>query len=115
MKIRQGFVSNSSTSSFVGFGAFCDDGVLEKAIEELTETKHDPEDWDFVYNRCEEYGLHCCHPYDYGQIVGLKFDQMKDDETKAQFFERTFDLITRAFGEKIASQVGEIEEAWRDG
>jgi len=115
MKIRVGFVSNSSTSSFVGYGVYLSDDELDQAIEKVTGKVADLEDWDRHYNICEDNGLDTGSPYDDGKVIGLKFDKMKNNETKDDFFERTHKLLEKAFGTEAASGVCEQDYAWRDG
>jgi len=114
MKIRSGFVSNSSSSSFVGYGVHLSDSELDDAIKKVA-GKVDEEDWDRHWNICEDNDLDCGSPYDDGMIIGLTFDHMKGTETKNEFRKRTKELVKKAFGADVASQVCEQEHAWRDG
>jgi hypothetical protein len=67
-------------------------------------------DWDF-YEVCEEEGLECYSPDgSSGYAVGLGFEDMGDDETKAQFKKRIADLIFKITGETV--DPGVIEEAY---
>ena len=55
MKIRSGFVSNSSSSSFIMYGAIMKENQLSKFIKE-----DDDDDFiDRVYNWCNENDLDC--------------------------------------------------------
>ena len=98
MKIRQGFVSNSSTTSFCIMGGWV----------------NSPEDCDDFWDMCESNGLECHSPEGYSRggdyAVGLNFDDMGDDETKAQFIRRVKDLIFKLTGEDC--DPGIIEEAY---
>jgi len=95
MKIRNGFVSNSSTTSFCIMG----------------EWVSEPEGCDDFWDLCEDNGLECHSPEGYrGYAVGLSFDEMGDDETKAQFVNRVRNLIFKVTGEYV--DPGIIEEAY---
>ena len=77
MKIRQGFVSNSSTTSFCIMG----DWMSHPDYPD----DHKYCDWD-MYDICETNGLQCHSPEgmrDYA--VGLCPSEMNDDETLSQF------------------------------
>ena len=79
MKIRTGFVSNSSSTSFCIMGVFVGECEGEKA-EELTKG-----------NELQvEYG--CCEGDD-SVYVGLPPEKMKDDETLLQFKTRIADQL----------------------
>jgi hypothetical protein len=98
MKIRNGFVSNSSTSSFCIYGACIDrDKVDEDAVEKLGLSYHygDPNnDSDMVY-------------------IGRSWSSVKDDETGKAFKESIERLIEQLCGE--SKECTTYEEAWHDG
>lgn len=84
MKIRQGFVSNSSTTSFCIYGA------------EVTRRDYD-EDGDMDIDEvADEHSLEY-HYIDGDSIVGLSPDAMGDYETKLQFMTRVEKAIKKAF------------------
>ena len=98
MKIRNGFVSNSSTTSFCIVGTY-KDGL----------------DWEFeeeLYaqgSNLSSYG----NEWSGGRYVGLSIHQMKDEETLVQFKERAKIALAEAGIE--TDVVGIMVEGWRDG
>ena len=95
MKIRQGFVSNSSTTSFSVIGDWV------KAPDHFDDPSYEME-------LLEEHL--CVYSMDGEYAVGLSYDDMKKDETKAQFEQRIKDLVFKHLGVKI--EVGLIEESF---
>jgi len=119
MKIRTGFVSNSSSSSFAVYGIDMDfDEVTELAIklglkeEEIKKSEEEDDDEeDYSGNEDDDYELAQeveSHFLEQGLTtavlgegnnsiyVGLGFESMKDDETKADFMKRVEALIKKA-------------------
>ena len=99
MKIRNGFVSNSSSSSFLIYG-------IQATCPE------DEEVYDFT-ERAEKAGLNS-YIVDSEPYLGLEWDQVQDDETGAQFKERVKKMLTDFFGEE-PEKIGTLSEAWYDG
>ena len=97
MKIRNGFVSNSSSSSFCLMGIqlhneeFAD--ILDFA-EEIPNKKLDK--YTYLYekkvDRASGYGDNDDYTF-----IGLGIDEMKETETLKQFKKRTSDLLKKAF------------------
>jgi len=112
MKIRCGFVSNSSSSSFLIYGA-----ALENS---QTYFKDEESVLDLLYTAVEEVGQQVCvnHPPEDDYVyIGISWSQVKDDETGAQFKAR----VEKAVAEVITKvgYTGEVKfsthaEAWRD-
>ena len=96
MKIRQGFVSNSSTTSFLIYGVIVNDNEL---IEK-------------TWNMKELEGYN--DPYDSGGWIGISWSDVRDDETGAQFKARVEAQLYQEFGIK-PDKCCTHEEAWRDG
>jgi hypothetical protein len=101
MKIRTGFVSNSSTSSFCLYGAY----VSPKLIKRPENT--DEEDWYPEYG-AEKIGLKCHYCYD-DFVMGLSPSRLRDDETGAQFKARINDLIQQMLIENTPLEIHFIE------
>ena len=92
MKIRPGFVSNSSTTSFCIYGV------------------HTEED---VWDEAENVGLEC-HRFNYsGYAVGMPFCDMGEDETKADFKTRVQALVKKVLPD--ATEFGMQEDSYYDG
>lgn len=69
MKVRNGFVSNSSSSSFVLFGAWTDDEPSQRA-------------------ELRKKGIHWELDEESGWCVGVDPDDMDEEETLAEFRKR---------------------------
>lgn len=96
MKYRKGFVSNSSASSFLIFGAQIIEEEETAALEAGLAVFYDGSAWDEdVY------------------FAGLSWDSIRDDETGAQFKARVIEAI-ETFMPK-GTFVGIVERAWYDG
>jgi hypothetical protein len=100
MKIRSGFVSNSSSSSFAVIGACLSRRDISK---ELRDKLYDEQDDIVVYEDCEfEYGYkHSGDVIVVGMSMSKFIDSMQNNETKQSAFERVALLIEKAIGEKV--------------
>jgi hypothetical protein len=105
MKIRDGFVSNSSSSSFAVIGACFSRRDISK---ELRDKLYDEQDDVRVYEDCDiEYGYKQGSDVVIGMRLPAFIDSMQDNETKQSAFERVALLIEKATGKKV--DVGYIQ------
>ncbi len=86
MKIRCGFVSNSSSSSFLIYGVRIE---RVQALKVLGKTEEEAEEISLPeYLETLSY-MTCYDPYDGGSLfIGVSWDKVKDDETGKQFKDR---------------------------
>ena len=109
MKIRTGFVSNSSSSSFVAFGARIDSKLSDKIEEEKGEDY-----FDELNLEKEVYGktIKTEHDgYDGTNFIYFDLDDLKDDETLGEVKKQLQDFIKEEMGVDIPiEQIGFIDE-----
>lgn len=98
MKIRNGFVSNSSTSSFCIFGIY---------LENYQGDEYD------IEKKAKELGLEMHYPPYSGPAIGRSFCTIKDDETGAQFKQSVRDNFVKLG--LPTDKVSLCEQAWYDG
>ena len=117
MKVRTDYVSNSSTSSFVLIGDVFSKRDFENSSFFKTGLENDdqPYCWE---NKCGELGLvveRGLNDYYTEYVVGLRYADMKADETKSAFHKRIEELLRKAFPEKDNINVTLILDAGYDG
>ena len=142
MKIRQGFVSNSSSSSFCIYGITEEESVIKEALiakgateEELSDGLGEYLDsWSYDYKKREgkltaediaaqegkffqpEENFETFNPYyDYGDeiYIGIQWKRIGDDETGMQFMKKIDAKLTELLGKEV--ECSTLQEAWRDG
>ena len=107
MKTRQGFVSNSSSTSFCIAGGRFDLDDITKNIQ----TSLGMEELVGEFNKRNKLRLECYYTTDYDSAyIGLDINEMKDDETKSQFLKRVSDIMYSLIGYEV--KVSIIHEAW---
>jgi len=125
MKIRNGFVSNSSASSFLIYGLEIDSTDLEEILRGKMPKKDNNDDIDIdIYEELDDiipsksqlksYSPESCGVF----YIGCSWDNIDDNETGKQFKERVEKeirdlIIGDLWLEKM--KFGTHEYAWRDG
>jgi hypothetical protein len=118
MKIRTGFVSNSSSSSFLIYGVEMEQDEAERLLlEKLGMTQEEYEEKldgcisELAYEAFKSTKLSCEVPYDGEYVyIGLSWSAVGGEETGNQFKARVESLIEGALGKKMPC--GTYREAW---
>ena len=122
MKTRNGFVSNSSSSSFLLYGWVVEQSdLIEKLKEKGLLTEEEAQDtWDAVYKleELEEFkssglDLQTSDEWDDHVYLGKSWSQVEDDETGKEFKENIEKSLQDIFGAEV--KCATHQHAWRDG
>jgi hypothetical protein len=115
MKIRNGFVSNSSSSSFCIYGSEVDIDDIKIAAKTLgiEFDEDDPEIYELEEDISCQSGLEYYSICGEAYYFGRSYSTIKDDETGKQFKDSVIESFAKlGLGALI---LGECEEAWMDG
>ena len=107
MKIRKGFVSNSSTSSFLIYGLYLEDEEINKyfGIKSTVDRDEDDEDtYEAVEKLAEELNMEMHYPEGYdGYYIGRTLQECGDDQTMGDFKKK----IRKEFNNKSKEKIPE--------
>ena len=111
MKIRSGFVSNSSASSFCIYGTHIEDSLLEKIKKEINFNEEEDDLYEALEEILLKHGIDLYRHSD-GDIfyIGTSWKYVKDEETGKQFKDRVEKAISEFVGKTVKCQTH--EEAW---
>lgn len=116
MKIRKGFVSNSSTTSFCIMGVTMSGSeFLEKcrvAHPEFTDVEDVYDMFEKVAQKLDKSYSFYGAPYDDIIYLGQDPEEQDEDETKRQFKARVKREMTEFFGEAV--DVTYLQDSWHD-
>jgi hypothetical protein len=114
MKIRQGFVSNSSSSSFCIYGTYLDNSNIcdlfvnaNLSTRELIEDAFNTYKFQEIVFKNKKLKEITFLPDENGIVyIGIPIENMKEDETKREFKNRSQKMLDDVFGKNVI--VGEI-------
>jgi hypothetical protein len=112
MKIRSGFVSNSSSSSFCILGIVLPEDFDEEKFEEIDEklwSNRNDKDSFYLETQCGISDYYDC------RLIGKSPDAMKDDETLIQFKEKVVEAIKQAGVDVELKDIGWHIDGGHDG
>jgi len=120
MKIRSGFVSNSSSSSFLIYGADLNEEQVKKVIEAHGKVYNEEDSYeneeiiDTILSD-NGYKIKRIYTQEYYEdlLLGRSWSSVGDSETGKQFKENIEAELKKLTGEDIKCCTS--EDAWRDG
>lgn len=118
MKIRYGFVSNSSSSSFCIYGANISWSDVEEKMGKNIDTDDEDEfdEYSALDDMLDGTDLEQHSPYDSGEyFVGISWSNIRDNETGKEFKARVLKQMQKAGFKVEAKDLGTHEEAWYAG
>jgi hypothetical protein len=108
MKLRQGFVSNSSTTSF------CIYGIYISADDKSKVRNHFNKDVESLF-RGTGLEVHYGSEYDDGMYIGMPWTRVGDDQTGKQFKQAVEDALKAVLKDSVAISCSSHKEAWYNG
>ena len=105
MKIRNGFVSNSSSSSFHIYGARIEEDEIRKMLLEQGHITEEDADQYGIYEDidkldCKELQMYPVYD-DQCIYMGRTYSSIKDDETGEEFKKSATDILSKFFNREI--------------
>jgi len=118
MKIRTGFVSNSSSSSFCIFGVYLDSEEIDDVFGFEYDTESDDRKDDERWNKVESLGFDYYGPNDYwdGYYIGVEVSECPDDQTMGDFKKSIIEKINAKAKNQLDQRAFSImSQGWYNG
>ena len=110
MKLRSGFVSNSSSCSFCIYGSYFE----SHEIEEITK-KLQTDDFESLFENTSLAVEGMGSDFGGGLFVGKYWKRIKDDQTGKQFKQEVEDALKEVLKDSTPISCSTYEEAWYNG
>jgi hypothetical protein len=101
MKIRTGFVSNSSSTSFSIYGLFMESSTILELVKQTTGREFKTI-YDLYGDNVGGLSRYACDGYAY---LGAEWSSIGDDETGVQFRERIKNTLVRVLGDSVTGKI----------